>query len=183
MFVNAFHRPRLLCGLGVVRGNYRRGEQRMHQNGEGRKTKGGEKTFLRPFLKRKEVRVGLKLRYPRSFVVPITSCSARVRMVWPRPSAAMSIRKKIAFIKSSYVLLLSCIHLLFPAHMPFYSTQSLRLVVQHWTPKTVHTVSNVHQNIAIKGLLIFMSLKMHENAYNRIWFFKNFPGEHAPGPP
>ena len=28
-----------------------------------------------------------------------------------------------------------------------------------------------------------MSLKMHENAYNRIWFFKNFPGEHAPGRP
>ena len=25
------------------------------------------------------------------------------------------------------------IHLLFPAHMPFYSTQSVRLVVQHWT--------------------------------------------------
>ena len=48
-------------------------------------------------------------------------------MVWPRPSAAMSIRKRA----------LSCIHLLFPAHTPFYSTQSLRLLVQHLMSSTV----------------------------------------------
>ena len=42
------HRPRLLCGLSVVRGNCERGEQRMHQNWEGRKTRGGEKNFSAP---------------------------------------------------------------------------------------------------------------------------------------
>ena len=103
MFVNAFHRPRLLCGLSVVRGNYKRGEQRMHQNGERRKTRGGGKTFLRPLLKRKEVRVGLGSQ--RNFVVPITSCSARIRMVWK------VYQKKIAFIHtpslpSTYAFLL-----------------------------------------------------------------------------
>ena len=80
-FVNASHRPRLLllCWLSIIRGNYKRGEQRAHQNGEGRKTRGGEKTFLRPFLKRKEVRVGFES--PNSFERPGTSCSARVRIV------------------------------------------------------------------------------------------------------
>ena len=82
----------LLCGLGIIRGNYKRGEQRAHQNGEGRKTRGGEKTFLRPFLKRKEVRVGFES--PSSFEGPGTSCSARVRIVLQRPSGAMSIRKR-----------------------------------------------------------------------------------------
>ena len=55
-FVNASHRPRLLllCGLSIIQGNYKRGEQRAHQNGEGRKTRGGEKTFLRPFQERGE---------------------------------------------------------------------------------------------------------------------------------
>ena len=81
----------LLCGLSIFRGNYKRGEQRAHQNGEGRKTRGGEITFLRPFHKRKEVRVGFES--PSSFEEPGTSCSARVRIVLPRPSAAMSIRK------------------------------------------------------------------------------------------
>ena len=56
------------------------------------------KFFLRPFLKRKEVRVGLWS--PSSFVVPGTICRARVRMVWPRPSAAKSIGKRS----------LSCVH-------------------------------------------------------------------------
>ena len=27
-----------------------------------------------------------------------------------------------------------------------------------------------------------MSLKIHENAYNRVWFFKNFPGDMPPDP-
>ena len=93
-FVNASHRPRLLllCELSIIRGNYKRGEQRAHQNGEGRKARGGEKIFLRPFLKWKEVRVGFES--PSSFEGPGTSCSARVRIVLPRPSAAMSIRKR-----------------------------------------------------------------------------------------
>ena len=90
-FEHASHWPRLLllCGLSIIRGNYKRGEQRAHQNGEGRKTRGGEKIFLHPFLKRKEVRVGFES--PSSFEGPGTSCSARVRIVLPRPSAAMSI--------------------------------------------------------------------------------------------
>ena len=62
------------------------------KTGPGRKTRGGEKTFLRPFLKRKDVRVGLES--PSSFEGPGTSCSARVRIVLPRPSAAISIRKR-----------------------------------------------------------------------------------------
>ena len=59
MFVNAFHRPRLLSGLIVIRGNYKRGEQRMHQNGEGKKTRGGEKNLSAPLSQIKEVRVAL----------------------------------------------------------------------------------------------------------------------------
>ena len=46
-----FLRPRLLPRLCVVRGNYKRGEQRMHQNGEGRKTRGGGKYFAPAFRK------------------------------------------------------------------------------------------------------------------------------------
>ena len=51
----------------------------MHQNGEGERREVDKKTFLRPFLKRKEVRRGLGS--PRNFVAPTTSCSARIRMV------------------------------------------------------------------------------------------------------
>ena len=79
MFVNAyaFHRPRLLCGLSVVQGNYKRGEQRMHQNGEGRKTRGGEKNFSAPVSQkdRGESRSWIPEKF-RS-----TSCSARARIV------------------------------------------------------------------------------------------------------
>ena len=63
--------------------------------------RGGEKTFLRPFFKGKEVRVGLES--PNSFEGPGTSCHALVRIVLPRPSAAMSIRKRSFQIQ--------CIHL------------------------------------------------------------------------
>ena len=69
---------------------------------EGRKTRGGEKTCLCPFLKRKEVREGFESL--SSFEGPGTSCSARVRIVLPRPSAAMPIRKRS--------LSSQCIHLL-----------------------------------------------------------------------
>ena len=59
---------------------------------EGRTTRKREKKFLRPLLKRNKVRAGLGS--PSSFVAPGTSCGARVRIVLPRPSAAMSIRKR-----------------------------------------------------------------------------------------
>ena len=93
-FVNAFHRPRLLlpCGLNFFRGNYKRGEQMAHQNGKGERREVDKKTFLCPFLKRKEVTVGFE--FPSSFEGPGTSCSARVRIVLPSPSAAMSIGKR-----------------------------------------------------------------------------------------
>ena len=95
-FVNAFHRPSLLllCGLSFVRGNYKRGEQRAHQNGKGERREVEKKTcaFLRPFLKRKEERVKGP-ESPSSFEGPGTSCGARVRIVLPCPSAAMSIRR------------------------------------------------------------------------------------------
>ena len=80
-----------------------RGEQRAHQNGKAERREVGKKTFLRPFLKRKEVRIGFES--PSSFEGPETSCSARVRMVFPRPSAAMSIIEKDHFQ-------VQCIHLL-----------------------------------------------------------------------
>ena len=92
-----------------------------------------EKKFLRPFLKRKEVRVGFWSS--SSFVVPGNSCSVHVRKVWPRPSAAMSIGKRSLFmhtpsLPSTYAFLL-------------YPISSLG------RPALVHTVSNVYQNIAI----------------------------------
>ena len=95
-FVNAFYRPRLLllCGLKLnfFRGNYKRGEQMAHQNGKGERREVEKKTLLRPFLKRKEVTVGFESL--SSFEGPGTSCSARVRIVLPRPSVAMSIGER-----------------------------------------------------------------------------------------
>ena len=69
MFVNAFHRPRLLCGLSVVRGNYKRGEQRVHQNGEGRKTRGGEKNFSAPVSQKErgESRSGIPEKFRSTY--------------------------------------------------------------------------------------------------------------------
>ena len=54
-FVNAFHRPRLLllCGLSFVRGNYKRGEQRTHQNGKGERWEVEKKHFCTRFSKGK----------------------------------------------------------------------------------------------------------------------------------
>ena len=132
MFVNAFHRPRLLCELSVVRGNNRRGEQRKHQNGEGRKTRGREKILRLIIVKRKEVRVGLGS--PSSFVVPGPNCSAHVRKATPRPSAAISIRKKYRFQG-----------LLFPARIPFNSTPIFSFGRPALDQKTVCTDSNVNQ--------------------------------------
>ena len=90
-FVNAFHRPRLLllCGLSVVRGNYKRGEQRAHQNGKGERREVEKKHFCARFSKGKRC-----FESPSSFEGPGTSCNARVKTVLPRPSAAMSIRKR-----------------------------------------------------------------------------------------
>ena len=141
----------------------------MHQNGAGRKTRGGERNFLRPFLKRKEVRVGLSS--PSSFVVPGTSCRARVRMVWPRPSAAKSIGKRP----------LSCIHLRFPAHMPFYSIQSLRLVVQHWQSTRLATFIKIWPSSWSRGY--FMSLKCTKMHIIASDFSKISPGSMPPDPP
>ena len=93
MFVNAFQRPRLLllCGLSFVRGNYKRGEQRAHQNGKGERLE-VEKNISVP-VSQKE-RGESRFSIPDQFEGPGTSCSARVRIVLPRPSAAMSIRKR-----------------------------------------------------------------------------------------
>ena len=93
MFVNVFHRPRLLllCGLSFVRGNYKRGEQRAHQNGKGERRE-VEKNISVP-VSQKE-RGESRFSIPKQFEGPGTSCSARVRIVLPRPSAAMSIRKR-----------------------------------------------------------------------------------------
>ena len=86
-FINAFLRPRLLCGLSVVRGNYGLGEQKMHLKRGREKDERWRKKFLRPFPKRIKVRVGLGS--PSSFVVPSTTCSEHVRIMTPRPSSAM----------------------------------------------------------------------------------------------
>ena len=130
-----------------------------------------KKIILRPFLKRKEVRVGLGSL--SSFVVPGTSGSARVRIVLPRPSAAMSIRKRslsrsmhTPSLPSTYAFLL----------YPISSIGRPALDVKQST--------RIAMFIKIKPSSgYFMSLKIHEYAYNRIWFFKNFPGEHAPVAP
>ena len=61
------------------------------------------------------------------------------------------------------------------AHTPFNTTQSLRAVVQHWTPETVHTVSNVHQNIAIKGLF-YVPQNARKCIYSHLIFQKFFGG-------
>ena len=96
MFVNAFHRPRLLCELSVIRGNNKRGEQRKHQNGEGRKTIERWRKNSAPDHSQKE-RGESRSWIPEQFRITWANCSARVRKVTPRPSAAISIRKNIAF--------------------------------------------------------------------------------------
>ena len=48
--------------------------------------------------------------------------------------------------------------------------------------ETVWTVSNVYENPAIEGLY-FMSLKVHEDACNGLWFFKISRGGMPPAPP
>ena len=125
MFINAFHMPRLLCELSVFRGNNKRGKQRKHQNGEGRKTRGREKNSA-PDHSQKE-RGESSSWIPEQFRSTWANCSARVRKVTPRPSAAISIRKNIAF------------KVFFSQHV-CHSTlpQSFRLVIQHWTKNSLH---------------------------------------------
>ena len=132
-----FVRLLLLCGLSFVQGNYKRGEQRAHQNRKGQRREVEKKHFCARFSKGKGLARVKGLESPSS-----SSCGARVRTVLPRHSAPCLSEKDRFQVQ--------CIHLL-------------------------------HQTIAIKWL--FYVPQNTRNAYNRIWFFKNFPGVHAPGPP
>ena len=143
----------------------------MHQNGGREKDKrGGEKIFAPVSQKeRGESRSWI----PRSFVIVWNSCSARVRIVTPRPSKCL-LEKDCFHVQSIY--------LLFPArpstlHNLFVWSSSIGR-------KTVRKISNVHQNIAVKGLLLYIICpskytKMHIVASD---FSKIFQGNMPPDP-
>ena len=139
----------------------------MHQNGEGRKTKAGEKNFSAPVSQKErgESRSWIPEKFRSTYNK--LQCTCQNGMTTLRSCHVY--QKKVAFMHT-------------PSLPAFYSTQSLHLVAQHWTPKTVHTVSNVHQNIAIKGAILCPSkcTKMHIIASD---FSKNFPGGACPRTP
>ena len=103
--------------------------------------RGVEKKISAPVSQLQKER-GESLGSPISFVVPETN--TRVRIVTPRPSrsAAISIRKKIAFKFNAFS----------SQPVRLYTLTNLFIWSTSIGRKLVHTVSNFHQNLAVKEL-------------------------------
>ena len=110
---------------------------------------------------------------PEQFRSTWASCSARVRKVTPRPSAAISIRKNIAFKVNAYTF--------FSQHVCHSTLPNLFVWPSSIGLKTVRTDSNVHQKIAIKGLFY---VPQNPRKYIIIASdFQKFPGGACPRTP